>query len=58
MGTSIKKVVNGNKKFSIDTIAGTLTDAEKKKLQSGEGFVKVPHEELCRQRVNVYQFLM
>lgn len=54
MGTSVKQYVSSG----IDTIAGTLTAAEKEKLQSGKGFVKVPYEELCRQRVDVYPYLM
>lgn len=63
MGTSAKSALDASKKqhpagYAINKIAGTLTAVERSKLQSGEGFVKVPHEELCRQRINAYQFLM
>jgi len=42
----------------VSSIAGQMTEDEKNKLRSGDGFVRVPHEELCRQRVSVYSYLM
>ena len=35
-----------------------LTKEEKEKLMSGNGFVKVPTEELKRLRVDVYPYVM
>lgn len=42
----------------VDDIAGNLSNEEKKKLLSGNGFVKVPTEELKRLRIDVYPYLM
>lgn len=58
MGKSSYGAEARTKEVNVDLIAGQMTDDEKKKLQSGDGFVKVPHEELCRQRVSVYPYLM
>lgn len=44
--------------INIDEIAGTFSPKEKEKLLSGEGFVKVPTEELKRLRIDVYPYLM
>ena len=46
-----KNVVN------LNEISGTLSK-EKEKLMSGNGFVKVPTEELKRLRVDVYPYVM
>jgi hypothetical protein len=35
-----------------------LSEEDKAKLRSGEGFVQVPSEELKRLRVDVYNYLM
>lgn len=43
---------------NVDDIAGNLSNEEKKKLLSGDGFVKVPTEELKRLRIDVYPYLM
>lgn len=47
-----KNVVN------LNEISGTLSKEEKEKLMSGNGFVKVPTEELKRLRVDVYPYVM
>jgi len=52
-----RRVLRGNT-INIDEIAGTFSSKEKEKLLSGEGFVKVPTEELKRLRVDVYPYLM
>lgn len=43
---------------NVDDIAGNLSKEEKIKLLSGDGFVKVPTEELKRLRIDVYPYLM
>lgn len=43
---------------NFDKLAGTFSPKEKEKLLSGEGFVKVPTEELKRLRIDVYPYLM
>lgn len=55
--TKGRKMLKGNF-INIDEIAGTFSQKEKEKLLSGEGFVKVPTEELKRLRVDVYPYLM
>lgn len=45
-----RRALRGNV-INIDEIAGTFSPREKKKLLSGEGFVKVPTEELKRLRI-------
>ncbi|MCR6506013.1 hypothetical protein M1B78_03055 [Bacteroides sp. KH569_7] len=52
-----RKVLRGNV-INLDEIAGTFSPQEKEKLLSGEGFVKVPTEELKRLRIDVYPYLM
>ena len=47
-----KNVVN------LNEISGTLSKEEKEKFMSGNGFVKVPTEELKRLRVDVYPYVM
>ena len=47
-----KNVVN------LNEISGTLSKEEKEQLMSGNGFVKVPTEELKRLRVDVYPYVM
>ena len=47
-----KNVVN------LNEISGTLSKEEIEKLMSGNGFVKVPTEELKRLRVDVYPYVM
>ena len=42
----------------ISKIAGQLTSDEIATLLSGDGFVRVPTEELRRQRVDAYAYLM
>ena len=42
----------------VEAIAGTLSDKEKEKLLSGDGFVKVPSEELLRIRFSSYSYLL
>lgn len=60
MGKFTSVVSDGSQCAVIDLskIAGHLTDSEKTKLQSGDGFVKVPSEELSRLRVDVYPYLI
>ena len=45
-------------KEDINTVLSTLSDKEKEKLLSGDGFVKVPSEELLRIRVSSYSYLL
>lgn len=45
-----RRALRGNV-INIDEIAGTFSPREKKNLLSGEGFVKVPTEELKRLRI-------
>lgn len=52
-----RRVLRGNV-INIDEIAGTFSPKEKEKLLSGEGFVKVPAEELKRLRIDAYPYLM
>lgn len=43
---------------NLDEIAGTFSEEEKRKLLSGNGFVKIPAEELKRLRIDAYPYLM
>lgn len=59
---NLKKAIKSRQAFrgnfiNIDELAGTFSPKEKEKLLSGEGFVKVPTEELKRLRVDVYPYL-
>lgn len=58
---NLKKAIKSRQAFrgnfiNIDELAGTFSPKEK--LLSGEGFVKVPTEELKRLRVDVYPYLV
>lgn len=50
----------GDKVLYMDilNVATHLSDSEKRKLLSGDGFVQVPRQELSRLRVDVYPYLM
>lgn len=59
----LKKTMKKDGKYTknvvdVEAIAGTLSDKEKEKLLSGDGFVKVPSEELLRIRVSSYSYLL
>lgn len=43
---------------NLNEISGSLTKEEKEKLISGDGFVKVPTEELKRLRIDVYPYII
>jgi hypothetical protein len=45
-------------KVEMESISFFLDAKDRKKLYSGEGFVKVPEEERKRLRVDVYPYLM
>ena len=58
----LKKTMKKDGKYTknvvdVEAIVGTLSDKEKEKLLSGDGFVKVPSEELLRIRVSSYSYL-
>lgn len=59
----LKKTKKGNGTFArnvvnVNEMAGVFSEEEKKKLLSGDGFVKVPTEELERIRVSSYAYLL
>ena len=59
----LKKTMKKDGKYTknvvdVEAIAGTLSDKEKEKLLFGDGFVKVPSEELLRIRVSSYSYLL
>jgi hypothetical protein len=45
-------------KEEMERVAYFLNAEDKKKLYSGEGFVKVPEEERKRLRIDAYPYLM
>ena len=62
MGNFINKSLAKNSKsqnvVDLSKISGTFSVEEKVKLLSGNGFVKVPTEELKRLRIDAYSYLM
>ena len=62
MGDLKKKIKNSKvlkrNVVNLEEIAGSLSKEEREKLLSGNGFVRVPAEELKRLRVDVYPYLM
>lgn len=60
---NIRKYIKADKArrgnvVNVEDIAGNLSKEDKEKLLSGNGFVKVPAEELKRLRIDVYPYLM
>ena len=62
MGDFINKSLTKNSKsqnvVDLSKISGTFSAEEKVKLLSGNGFVRVPTEELKRLRIDAYSYLM
>ena len=62
MGNLINKSLEKNSKsqdeVDLSKISGTFSAEEKVKLLSGNGFVRVPTEELKRLRIDAYSYLM
>ena len=44
--------------MDLSKISGNFSTEEKAKLLSGNGFVRVPSEELKRLRIDAYPYLM
>ena len=55
---SLEKNSNSLNVVDLSKISGTFSAAEKEKLLSGNGFVRVPTEELKRLRIDAYSYLM
>ena len=55
---SIAKNLKSQNSVDLNKISGSFSTEEKAKLLSGNGFVKVPSEELKRLRIDAYPYLM
>jgi hypothetical protein len=62
MGNFVNKSLGKNLKsqnsVDLSKISGNFSTEEKAKLLSGNGFVRVPSEELKRLRIDAYPYLM
>ena len=54
----LEKGLKSQNSVDLSKISGSFSTEDKAKLLSGNGFVKVPSEELKRLHIDAYPFLM
>lgn len=55
---TLGKSLKSQNRVDLSKISGNFSTEEKAKLLSGNGFVRVPSEELKRLRIDAYPYLM